>query len=68
MRREGEMAEAQNLTVEERTQIEGLIQAFDNHGCGMGLDVQAQAALRRLLNALDDAEQTAEKYHAMIPR
>ena len=61
------MAKAQNLTVEERTQIEGLIRAFDNHGCGIGLDVQAQAALRRLLSALDDAEQTAEKYRAMIP-
>ncbi len=47
------------LTEDERAQIEALILSFDNHGCGLGLDIQAQAALRRLLGALDEAEQTA---------
>ena len=55
------------LTMAERTQIEALIRAFDDHGCGLGLDIQAQAALRRLLEALQEAEQAADRYHAMIP-
>ena len=46
------------LTAEEREQIEELIQAFDDHGCGIGLDVQAQVALRRLLEA--EAERALE--------
>ncbi|HAL46703.1 MAG: hypothetical protein FI707_12230 [SAR202 cluster bacterium] len=50
------MADGQLLSVEERQDIESLIASFDNHGCGMGLDLIAQKALRRLLDALDDAE------------
>lgn len=45
-----------SLTAQERAQFEALILSFDNHGCSLGLDIQAQAALRRLLAALDDAE------------
>ena len=55
-----------HLTENERSQIETLILAFDNHGCGMGLDIQAQAALRRLLTAIDEAEQTAEQYRTLL--
>ena len=54
-----------HLTADERSQIEALIQAFDNHGCGLGLDIQAQVALRRLLRAVDEAEQTAEQYQKL---
>ena len=43
------------ITKEEREDIETLIKAFDYHGCGFGLDIQAQSALRRLLDALDEA-------------
>ncbi len=50
------------LTAEERTQIEDLIRSFDNHGCANGLDIKAQAALRRLLHVLHEAEQAIEKY------
>ena len=42
------MSLEKRLTVDERAQIEALIQAFDNHGCGLGLDIQTQAAMRRL--------------------
>ncbi len=55
---------ASRLTQEERSETEELIKNFDNHGCGFGYDLQAQDALRRLLNALDDAEQVIEKYEA----
>jgi hypothetical protein len=44
------------LPTEEREQIEELIKSFDNHGCGFGLDIQAQIALRRLLEIIDNAE------------
>ena len=44
------------LPAEEREQIEDLIKSFDNHGCGFGLDIQAQIALRRLLELIDNAE------------
>ena len=54
------MSQAKHLTDEERTQTEALIRAFDNHGCGLGLDLQAQVALRRLLAALDEAEGVIE--------
>ena len=55
---------ASRLTQEERSEIEELIKNFDNHGCGFGYDIQAQEALRRLLDALDEAEQVIEKYEA----
>ena len=45
---------------EERTQIEKLIRDFDGHGCGMGLDLLAQRALRRLLAIIDEAEKMIE--------
>ncbi len=54
----------QYLTAEERTEIEELISSFDNHGCANGLDIRAQAALRRLLHVLQEAEQAIEKYEA----
>ena len=50
------MSSAPRLTLDERSELEALIRAFDNHGCSQGLDVRAQAALRRLLAALDEAE------------
>ncbi|HJO82946.1 MAG: hypothetical protein QGG34_12330 [SAR202 cluster bacterium] len=50
------MASQELLSVAERRDIEALITSFNNHGCGTGLDVIAQKALRRLLDALDDAE------------
>ncbi len=50
------MSETRTLTASERREIEDLIRAFDNHGCGLGLDLKAQVALRRLLEALDEAE------------
>ncbi len=50
------MRRTDRLTEQERTQIEALIKAFDNHGCALGLDRQAQTALRRFLDALDGAE------------
>ena len=55
---------ASRLTQEERSEIEELIKNFDNHGCGFGYDIQAQEALRRLLDILDEAEQVIEKYEA----
>jgi hypothetical protein len=60
------MSLEKRLTVDERAQIEALIQAFDNHGCGLGLDIQAQVALRRLLGALDEAEQAVEQFRELI--
>ncbi len=53
------------LTQKERTEIEELISSFDDHGCGLGLDIKAQAALRRLLSALDDAEHAVNRYRVM---
>ncbi len=44
------------LPVEEREQIEELIRSFDDHGCGFGLDIQAQIALRRLLDIIENVE------------
>ena len=55
---------ASRLTQEERSEIEELIKNFDNHGCGFGYDLQAQEALRRLLDILDEAEQVIEKYES----
>ena len=46
------------LPAEEREQIEELIKSFDGHGCGFGLDIQAQIALRRLLEIIDNAERS----------
>ena len=54
------------FTQEERDEVDSLIASFEFHGCGMGLDIVAQAALRRLLGALDDANQTIERYEAEI--
>ena len=45
-----------SLTADERQHIDTLIASFENHGCGMGFDKQAQTALRRLLAALAAAE------------
>ena len=59
---EVETGMTQYLTADERTQIEELIRSFDNHGCATGLDIKAQAALRRLLHVLYEAEQAIEKY------
>ena len=55
---------AQRLTIEEKTQIEELIRSFNNHGCSIGLDIKAQAALRRLLDALKEAEMTIDGFEA----
>ena len=59
------MTQAYHLMTDERNEIEALIKSFDNHGCGFGLDLKAQVALRRLLDALDDAGRTIEKYQTM---
>ena len=56
------MSQTKRLTRDERSQIEELIRAFDNHRCSTGLDLKAQASLRRLLDALQEAEQTIERY------
>ena len=56
------MPHTNQLTEQERGDIEALIKSFDNHGCGMGLDLKAQVALRRLLDALDHAEETIASY------
>ena len=60
------MAETHNLTTEERDHIEALIRSFDDHGCGFGLDILAQAALRLLLDRLDDANQAINEFEARI--
>ena len=44
------------LPADEQEQIEDLTISFDNPGCGFGLDIQAQIALRRLLEFIDNAE------------
>ena len=59
------MTQVYHLSTDERNEIEALIKSFDNHGCGFGLDLKAQVALRRLLDALDDVERTIEKYQTM---
>ena len=56
------MAQTHNLTADERDHIEALIRSFDNHSCGFGLDIQAQAALRLLLDRLDDANQAINAF------
>ena len=58
------MHQAWPLTTDERSQIEALIRKFDGHGWGFGLDLEAQAALRRLLDALDETEKVVEKCRA----
>ena len=57
------MPRVERLTAEEQEQIEELIQAFDDHGCGLGLDLRAQVALRRLLEALEESERALEVSH-----
>jgi hypothetical protein len=61
------MPDANPLTDKERSDIEALIQEFDNHGCGFGLDVKAWVALRRLLGVLEQAERTIERCRALAP-
>ncbi len=58
----------QYLSTEERTGIEELIASFENHGCANGFDKMAQVALRRLLDALKQAEQAIQRYEAMHSR
>ncbi len=60
------MAQTHNLTADERDHIEALIRSFDNHGCGFGLDIQAQAALRLLLDRLRNANQAIEKFEVEL--
>jgi hypothetical protein len=36
-----------SLTDDERSEITDLLELFENHGCGTGLDVRAQAVIRR---------------------
>ena len=62
------MSSVHRLTAPEREEIESLIKSFDDHGCGMGLDIKAQAALRRLLDALDQSEETVRECEAMITK
>ena len=45
-----------SLTDEECSEITDLLERFDNHGCGMGLDVRALAVIRRLLELMDNSE------------
>ncbi len=47
---------ASSLTADERSEIDDLLAKFVNHGCGMGLDVRAQAVIRRLLEVVDASE------------
>ena len=44
------------LPADEQEQIEDLIISFDNPSCGYGLDIQAQIALRHLLEVIDNTE------------
>ena len=44
--------------MKERQRVNDLIRAFDDHGCGLGLDLQAQELLRRLLEAVDSGNAT----------
>ena len=59
------MSKAHLLASDERRTMEELIKSFDNHGCGFGLDIKAQAALRRLLDALDEANRKIEEYQKL---
>ena len=52
--------ELEEMTADFAEKIEDLIRAFDGHGCGFGLDLQAQVALWRLLEALEEAESALE--------
>lgn len=54
------------FTQEERDGVDALIASFDNHGCGMGLDIRAQAALHRLLETLDAANEKIDRYETEI--
>ncbi len=47
---------ASSLTEDERSEISDLLAKFDNHGCGLGLDVRAQVVIRRLLEVVDASE------------
>ena len=60
------MSQAHDLTGEERSDIEALIKSFDNHGCGFGLDIQAQAALRLLLDKLAEANRPIVRFEAEV--
>ncbi len=62
------MVQAHDLTDKERDHIDALIKSFDNHGCGFGLDLLAQAALRLLLDKLHEANQAIEQLEANIRR
>ena len=62
------MAQTHNLTADERDHIEALTRSFDNHGCGFGLDIQAQAALRLLLDRPDDANQAINAFEVEFDR
>lgn len=62
------MAQTHNLTADERGHIEALIRSFDNHGCGFGLDIQTQDALRPLLDRLDDASQAINAFETEFGR
>ncbi len=58
------MVQAHNLTDDERVNIEALIKSFDDHGCGFGLDLQAQVALRLLLDKLAEANKAINEFEA----
>ena len=60
------MVQTLNPTDDERGNIETLIRSFGNHGCGFGLDILAQAALRLLLDRLDDANQAIKKFEVEL--
>ncbi|MDA1096491.1 MAG: hypothetical protein O3B84_04460 [Chloroflexi bacterium] len=60
------MAQRPFLATDERAQFESLIEAFTDHGCGLGLDIRAQAAMRRLLGSLDEAERALESSRGVI--
>ena len=62
------MAQTHNPNDEERSHIEALIRSLGNHGCGFGLDVQAQAALRLLLYRLDEANQAVNAFEVEFGR
>jgi hypothetical protein len=51
-----------HFTKDDRSKIETLILAFNNRGCSLGLDIQAQPALDHFLTIVDEAE----KYRALI--
>ena len=62
------MAQTHNLTADERDHIQALIRFFDNHGRSFGLDIQARAALRLLLDRLDDANQAIKEFEVEFGR